>query len=583
MEPAPRSPDDATRYRLIALGGDPEDHETLRALVEAARSVDLALLPPSAAPEPGAVDAVVAFSGSEPPAVVIDRARQAVAGDKGVAIVVVGDVDDEPSACAALEAGASAYLCRAELGTRLLVTTLRGAVAAQRGQARIAELERESRLLATRDGLTSLANRELFHDRLTRALAAARRNGQRMAVLFLDLDNFKLVNDSLGHAAGDRLLQTVASIISSCLRESDTAARLGGDEFGVLLTHLGEEIDADRIAQKILAAIGRPISIHRRSVYCSVSIGIATVPGNGDEADDLLRKADTAMYHAKARGRNRSEFFTEAMNDLVMRRATLETALRTATTDGGLEVHYQPVFDLRRARLVGAEALIRWHHADLGPLPPDEFLPLAEESGLIHEVGDWVLQTACEQAAAWRGQGHDGFRIAVNVSPRQLEDPRFRDTVERALLRSGLPAQHLEIEITERDLVLDDGVMVRALHELKEIGVHLSVDDFGTGYSALSYLKDLPFDLLKIDRTFVSSLLGDPAGATIVEAIVRMAQGLNLTTVAEGVEAHDQLMLLGAYGCHRVQGYLFGAAVSAPEFARWIEDPRVDWEARETD
>lgn len=580
MESESCDPGSIDRCRVMVCDTEGADGARLRELLGESRTVSFAWAGglPSSPP-----DVVILSIGDRFDAAAIERARALGGGDASLPVVVVADPDDETMARAALTAGASAYLTRRELGTRLLVTTLLSAIAARRMGSRIAELRAQGRQLATRDPLTSLANRDLFHDRLARALATSKRTGQRMGVLFLDLDNFKLVNDSLGHAAGDQLLRVVASIITGCLRESDTAARLGGDEFGVLLTSLAEEIDADRLARKVIHALSRPIPIHGRSVYCSVSIGIATVPGNGADADDLLRKADTAMYHAKARGRNRSEFFTEAMNDLVVRRAAVEAALRTATRDGCLEVHYQPIFDVRRARMVGAEALIRWKHDELGRLNPDDFLPLAEETGLILEIGEWVLQTACRQAVQWQGLGHEGFRMAVNVSPRQLQDPGFAQTVEKALLSSDLNPKNLELEITESTLVKDGGLMIESLHELKEIGVHLAVDDFGTGYSALAYLKDLPVDLLKIDRSFVDSLMVDPAGATIVQAIVQMAQGLNLTTVAEGVESQDQLLLLGSYGCHRMQGYLFGRPIPAEAFTHWIEDPRMDWQPREAE
>ncbi len=577
MESQPPDPASVEQCRVLLCGADAADESQLGDLLARSRTVQFAWAEPGRSSPPDVV--ILCVRGSLDDSL-IERARAVAGADSDVPVVVLAEADDESTARATLSSGASAYLTRPELGTRLLVTTLLSAIAVRRMDNRISELRAQGRQLATRDPLTSLANRDLFHDRLARALATSRRTGQRMGVLFLDLDNFKLVNDSLGHAAGDQLLRVVASIITGCLRESDTAARLGGDEFGVLLTSLAEEIDADRLARKITHALSRPIPIHGRSVYCSVSIGIATVPGNGDDADDLLRKADTAMYHAKARGRNRSEFFTEAMNDLVVRRAAVEAALRTATGDGRLEVHYQPIFDLRRARMVGSEALIRWKHDELGRLDPDDFLPLAEETGLILEIGDWVLQTACHQAVRWQSMGHEGFRMAVNVSPRQLQDPGFAQRVERALLRSDLNPKNLELEVTESTLVKDGGLMLSSLHELKEIGIHLAVDDFGTGYSALAYLKDLPVDLLKIDRSFVESLMVDPASATIVQAIVHMAKGLNLTTVAEGVETHDQLLLLGSYGCNRMQGYLFGRPVPAAEFARWIEDPRMEWQAR---
>jgi diguanylate cyclase (GGDEF)-like protein len=493
-------------------------------------------------------------------------------------VVVVADLEDEGATMRMLEAGAYGVVTRNEVTTRLLVSVVASAVESQRSIGRLSVVRERERRLATEDPLTSLANRHQFRNRLTASIDAARHSDHSMALLLIDIDDFQLVNDTLGHAVGDELLKVVSRSIRSCTRDTDTVARLGGDEFGIVLTNLNAALDAARIAKKVIDVLSRPFSVAGRTVCSSVSIGISTMSEEADDARALLRQADTAMCHAKKRGRNRAEFFTEEMNATVMRRLALESGMRTAADDGTLLVQYQPIFDIRRLQVVGAEALVRWRHAELGHLTPDEFLPLAEESGLILPIGEAVLRTACVQAAQWQARGHEGFKIAVNVSPRQLQDPGFAFTVDDALRFSGLSAQSLELEITEGSLVEDADLMLRALHGLKELGVGLSVDDFGTGYSALSYLKDLPIDVLKIDRSFVNSLMVDPAVATIVQAIVKMARGLNLVTIAEGVEQQDQLLLLGSYGCNKIQGFLLGRPEYPRQFERWIDDPVFHWQ-----
>jgi diguanylate cyclase (GGDEF)-like protein len=407
-------------------------------------------------------------------------------------------------------------------------------------------------------------------------VASARRNRRTLAVMFLDLDGFKMINDSLGHAVGDGFLRGIAQRLLACLRESDTAARLGGDEFAVLLTQLGSELDAAEVAQKILDSLGIPMVLRHRSFVTTASIGIATFPRDGAEPEELVKKADTAMYQAKRRGRNRYEFFTEDMKTAIVRRAALESRLRTALEQESFSLRYQPQFDLRRGRVVGAEALLRWEHPELGTLAPGEFLSAAEDAGLIIPIGEWVLRSACRDSASWQEQ-YPGFRVSVNVASQQFQEPGFVALVRSALDESGLRPDCLELEITEGTLVQDVEVMVNTLSALKKVGVLLSIDDFGTGYSALAYLKNLPIDALKIDQSFVRALTTDPADATLVQTIVRMARGLNLVTVAEGVETPEQLLLLGSYGCNRMQGFLFGVPMVASELLRSLEEPTFQW------
>jgi diguanylate cyclase (GGDEF)-like protein len=399
--------------------------------------------------------------------------------------------------------------------------------------------------------------------------------------MFLDLDGFKMINDTLGHAVGDGFLRAIAQRLSSCLRESDTAARLGGDEFALLLTHLTSEFDAAEVARKVLGSVSIPMALRNRSLVTTASIGISTYPKDGSDPEELIRKADTAMYQAKQRGRNRYEFFTEEMNSAIRRRAALESRMRRALEDEQFRVLYQPQFDLRRGRIVGVEALVRWQHPDLGLLSPAEFLPAAEEAGLIVPLGEWVLRTACREVAAWQ-ESYSGFRLSVNVASQQFQERCFADVVHDALTTSGLLPDLLELEITEGSLVRSVGVMAQTLRELKQVGVSLSIDDFGTGYSALSYLKNLPIDSIKIDQSFVRNLTTDPADATLTETIIRMAQGLNLMTIAEGVETSGQLLLLGSYGCQRMQGYLFGRPMSAEVMLDSLSKPTIEWVASKT-
>jgi diguanylate cyclase (GGDEF)-like protein len=492
-------------------------------------------------------------------------------------VVVLADDDAEEAASRALAEGASGYLLPAELSTRLLVTTLGAAIGNQRARLQLDSVREQARHLATHDQLTGLANRVLFNDRLTQALAAARLGHQKLAILYLDLDSFRTTNDALGTAVGDGLLRGVANQLSACLGETDTAARLAGDEFAILLTQLPNELESARVAGRIGESLARPVTLNHRRASTSASIGIATYPRDGVEADDLVRKAETAMHHAKERGRNRYEFYAREINAAARRRASVESRLVRAIDDGGLLLHYQPQYDLRRERIVGAEALIRWQHPELGFLSPMDFLPIAEESGLIVPIGAWVLRTACMQTAEWQNSGYHGLRISVNVSSHQFREPGFVDVVSSTLSESGLRAESLELEITESSLLEDVDATVKTLNHLKRIGVRLSIDDFGTGYSALAYLKRLPVDVLKIDQSFVRELTTNPVNATITEAVVQLARGLDLTTIAEGVETPEQLLLLGSYGCHRMQGYLFGRPAPRETFLSWLENPPFRW------
>ena len=418
---------------------------------------------------------------------------------------------------------------------------------------------------AFHDPLTGLANRALFGDRVTHALALmARHPSDRAAVLFIDLDDFKVVNDSLGHAAGDELLTAVSERIRACLRRQDTAARLGGDEFGILLEDTDEAL-AGEVAERILDALRQPFGVAARQIFVQASIGIALgsdagAPGEGETADELLRNADAAMYTAKARGKGRHEFYQAAMHASALRRLELRGRLEASLEAGEFVLHYQPVVELAGGAMVGVEALVRWRQPDGHLAQPVEFIPLAEETGLIVPLGQWVLEEACRQGAVWH-RLHPGrdLSMAVNVAARQFQEPTFVDVVRHVLAGAGLPASSLVIEVTESALLDVGEATITAITELKEMGVRIALDDFGTGYSSLSHLRRFPIDVLKIDRSFVEGIDGDDAGErALVRSIVRLALSLDLEIVAEGIERHEQVVGLTALGARLGQGFHFG-------------------------
>jgi diguanylate cyclase (GGDEF)-like protein len=412
---------------------------------------------------------------------------------------------------------------------------------------------------ALHDPLTELPNRALFLDRLALALARLRRRKSSMAVLFADVDRFKLVNDSLGHDAGDRLLVALSRRLRDVLRPGDTLARFGGDEFAVLCEDV-PEADAEGIVARMMEALAEPFTTGGRELFVSMSVGIAMAQDPDQRAEALLRDADAAMYLAKDRGRARFEVFDEAMRDQSTERLVLENALRRAPERGELRALYQPIVRLADGSMVAAEALVRWAHPERGLLTAAQFVPLAEETGIIVPVGGWVLEEACRQAATWLGDGK-APAVSVNLSALQLNRSDLVDTVDRALKDSGLNPDRLWLEITESVLMEDADTAVAALERLRGLGVHLCVDDFGTGYSSLAYLRRFPVDALKVDRSFVAGLGKDPEDSAIVEAVVSMAHSLRLSVVAEGVETDEQLARLRDLGCELAQGFYFAAPV----------------------
>ena len=393
--------------------------------------------------------------------------------------------------------------------------------------------------MAHHDALTGLPNRTLFADRVGQAIARAHRRSGKLAVLFLDLDRFKNVNDSLGHGIGDLLLTAVAKRLTNCLRDEDTAARLGGDEFIISLPDIADDGEAARVAGRILAELAKPFTIADHQLHADGSIGIALYPTDGDTAETLMRNADTAMYHAKESGRANFQFFSAQMTERVSLRLSTETDLRRALEQGEFTLHYQPLIDLAAGCISGAEALLRWPQSDHRLMSPAEFIPIAEDTGLIIPLGEWVLLEACAQAQAWQTR-HPGLRIAVNLSARQFRQKDLIGMIERVLGETGLAPALLELELTESILMHHAEETVAILTRLDEMGVHLAIDDFGTGYSSLSYLKRFPIHSLKIDRSFVRDISSDPDDAAIVTAIVAMARSLNLSVTAEGVEPRSR-------------------------------------------
>jgi diguanylate cyclase (GGDEF)-like protein/PAS domain S-box-containing protein len=462
-----------------------------------------------------------------------------------------------------------------ELEQRVVERTAELASANTQLQEEVFErMQAEQRIwhIAHHDSLTGLPNRTLLHDRLEQALAQALRGRHRVAVMFLDLDRFKNVNDTLGHAIGDELLKHVASRLTSVVRAVDTVSRLGGDEFVIVLHEVSSPDDAVQVAEKILGALGAAASIDGHQLHATPSIGISIFPDDGDEVFGLMKSADTAMYHAKAVGRNNFQFFARAMNEQAEHFFTLENRLRQAIDGGQLLLHYQPLIDWPRRTVCGMEALVRWSDPERGLIEPGEFIPIAEETGLIVPVGEWVLAEALRQNREWQQEGRPLLPISVNLSPRQFRQKDLVETLRRILLETGQPARLLELEITETTLMQDIDETRDKLEEIAAMGVRLAIDDFGTGYSSLSYLKRFPVHKLKVDQGFVRDLTVDPEDAAIVTAIIGLARSLGLDTLAEGVETAEQLDILRGLGCEKFQGYLFSRPLP-PTLADGIFSP----------
>jgi diguanylate cyclase (GGDEF)-like protein len=423
--------------------------------------------------------------------------------------------------------------------------------------------EEQIRRLAYCDSLTGIPNRQAFLELLERELAHSRQAGKKFAVLFMDLDSFKRINDTLGHNVGDLLLQTVSERLRDTIRPSDVVshnhlARLGGDEFTILIPDLDRVEDALAVAQRVKDAMRRPFQLDGNEIFVTASIGISLYPKDGEDSESLLKYADTAMYHAKNCGKNNAKLYSSSLTMQIMSHVKLEVGLRKALQNNELYLLYQPQIDVPSSQIVGVEALVRWRHPEHGIIPPNDFIPLAEETGLIVPIGEWVLRTACTQAKAWQQTCRRAIRMAVNLSARQFKDENLTQIVLSALGDTGLEPRLLELELTEGTLMDDARATMAMLEQLRGIGVLLSIDDFGTGYSSMSYLKRFDVRALKIDKSFITGLPQDPENAAITRAIIAMAHGLKMIVVAEGVETDEQLTLLEQYGCDMAQGYFLG-------------------------
>ena len=443
--------------------------------------------------------------------------------------------------------------------------------------------EQQIHQLAYYDALTGLPNRELFRRHAERALRGAKSNGQRFAMIFLDLDEFKYINDTLGHDAGDELLCKIADYLQHSIRPSDLVAklatenstqaslsRLGGDEFTLLLPDLQDIEGAARVADRVLEQLRRPIKIQGKEFFVTGSMGIALYPNDGDSVDTLLKNADIAMYHAKQSGRNNYRFYARHMDEWVQMRLSMESKLKRALEREELSLHYQAKVEIETGRIIGVEALLRWYNPEMGQVSPARFIPIAEETGVIVPIGEWVLETACRQAQTWRQAGLAPVNMAVNFSSHQFRRGGLIASVEQVLASTGWDAQWLELELTESVIMENAEETIRILNQLKQMGITLSVDDFGTGYSSMAYLKRFPLDVVKIDQSFVKDITTDANDATIIKAIIALARGLSLTSIAEGVETEEQLNFLRRHGCDQVQGYLVNRPLPAEQMEQLL-------------
>ncbi|MCH9673080.1 MAG: EAL domain-containing protein [Gammaproteobacteria bacterium] len=522
------------------------------------------------------VEALSLFGQERPDIILMDAAMpeldgfeacarlQKLGGGADTPVLMITGLDDDESVERAFYSGATDYITK----------PVNWAVLRQRVRRMVKErrAERHVNYLAYHDSLTGLPNRTKLIERLERAISRARRTDMKMGVLFLDLDGFKLVNDSLGHDIGDLLLRAVADRLAGCLRDTDTVARLGGDEFTVILGEVHSDEQIGRAARRVLEQLAKPIEVGGREIFVGASIGIAVFPSDGKDVRTLLRSADMAMYRAKDSGRNNYQFYTPDMADRALTRMSLESSIRRALEHEDFIVYYQPLIDTSSGTLCAFEALVRWEHAELGVVSPGEFIPLAEDAGLIGRLGELVIRQVCAQIKEWEGEGLDNVKIAINLSGRQFNDPELVNTIKSILTQYGVRPDALVLELTENTVMQNAEASIEMLDELKALGIALAVDDFGTGYSSLSYLKRLPIDHLKIDRSFVSNVPDDADESAIVRAIVALAHSLRLGVVAEGVEEPAQIEFLQELGCDVLQGFYFSKPKPAQEAVEFLRD-----------
>lgn len=483
-------------------------------------------------------------------------------------VIVICGIHDDGAAQEALRRGAQEYLIKGAASTRSLRQTIRQAYFRKQWERRLIRSARY-------DYLTGLPDRILFRERLEQAILDAQRSKGQMGILFVDLDQFKEINNTLGHEIGDKLLKIATERIRKCVRRADNVARSGGDEFAIIANRLNPASDTAALAKRINTSLARPYQIDGNEIHCTASIGITVYPSDGEDADTLQKYADLALHRAKEIGRDGFQFYSATMNKVVHTRKTIESQIREALAKDHFVLNYQPNVDARNGNLVGSEALIRLQHPELGTVPPNHFIPTAEETGLIVAIGEWVLRSSCAQARQWQDSGELPARVAVNLSPLQFRRPDFVETVTRVLDETGLNPSNLELEITENVVMADFELTEKTLQALFELGVHLVVDDFGTGYSSLTYLKRFPVCKLKIDRSFVNEITTSSEDAAIVTAIIKMAHSLNLQVIGEGIETAEQLRFLQAQECNEFQGYLFTKALDPVAYSDWARDWRA--------
>jgi len=498
------------------------------------------------------------------------RRTRAVAPN--VPLVVLTGLDDESMAVQALQHGAQDYLIKGQIETRALLRALRYAIERKAMESAALAMARQMAHAAEHDALTGLPNRMLLNDRVSQAIIAAPHHMKKVAVLFLDLDGFKHINDSLGHPIGDKLLQSIANRLVECARDSDTVSRQGGDEFVVLLSEVEQAEDAAIAARRMLQTVAECYSIDRHDLHVTASVGVSVYPDDGLDAETLIKNADTAMYQAKESGRQSYKFFKPAMNVRAVERQSLEEGLQRALERRELTLYYQPQVNLTTGAITGAEALIRWMHPTRGLVSPADFIPVAEDCGLILSIGAWVLREACGQARAWMDAGLRATNMAVNVSAMEFRDQNFLENLFAILAETGLDPKSLELELTESVLMKHAASTAKILQALRESGMRVAVDDFGTGYSSLSYLRKFPVDTLKIDQSFIRQISTDGDDTTIVKAVIGMARDLKLRVIAEGVETPEQAVFLRACRCQEAQGYYFGRPVPPQQFAMLLRN-----------
>ncbi|MDQ2731368.1 MAG: EAL domain-containing protein [Armatimonadota bacterium] len=497
---------------------------------------------------------------------VLDLIRR---NENDIPVIIVSTANGEEAAVSAMRMGAADYVCKGSLAR--LAPIIEREVSRLEAQRSHQTAEESVAYMTYYDGLTGLPNRTLLSDRFEAAQKSSKQNQKTMAVMFLDVDRFQHVNASMGHAAGDMLLKDVVKRLSTCLGEGDTICRWGGDEFVFLFPDIERAETATKIAQKLLESLHEPFRVESQELFMTASIGITLYPNDGEDLDTLLRNADTAMSHAKEQSHNHYQLYTRVMNARAHERLTMESSLRRAIDRDELVIYYQPQFDLQSRTMIGVEALVRWHHPELGFIYPSQFIPLAEETGLIVPMGRWVLNTACAQAQAWLTAGLPPLRVNVNLSAGQFQDRKLVEWVADALDENGLAPSSLELEITKSIAMQYEGFTLTMLRDLKAMGVQTSIDDFGTGYSTLNCSNQFLFDKLKIDQGFVKGIGQGPGCAAIVTTLITLGRTLNCRVIAAGVETEQQLSVLRDAGCHEVQGYLFSRPVPAEEIPRLME------------